>query len=173
MFYANACCHHNNGKWIEGLSVLRRIFWIKWEGLRKCWRGLCNEGLNNLSSSSDIVRVIKSRSMGWRECNSFRGWEMRVKFCLDSFKEAGYFRDRRGVGGWIAFIWLGSRAVAGSFKHYSKPFRSWKWRQHIRSKSWNAGTSLGGVTTRETTIWVKETSGQHSRLGRDRIHVAL
>lgn len=173
MFYANAWCHHNNRKWAEGLTGLRRISWFKWEGIRACWRGWCNEGLNNSSSPPDIVRVIKSRSMGWRECRVLEVEKCIWHFVWTILREQNTSGTGWIGGGGIAFIWLGSSAVVGSFRHYNKPIRSWKWRQHIRSQIWHPGTSLGGVTTRDTTVWVKETSRQHSRLGRDRIRVAL
>jgi hypothetical protein len=45
--------------------VLRRIFGPKREELTVDWRKLHNEELNNLYSSSSIIRVIKSRRMRW------------------------------------------------------------------------------------------------------------
>ena len=45
--------------------VLRRIFWPKRDGVTGEWRKLYNEELNSLYSSSNIVRVIKSRRMRW------------------------------------------------------------------------------------------------------------
>ena len=44
--------------------VLRRIFGPKRDGVRRAWRKLYNEELNDLYSSANIVRVIKSR-MRW------------------------------------------------------------------------------------------------------------
>jgi hypothetical protein len=44
--------------------VLRRIFGPKRDEVTGEWRKLHNEELNNLYSSSNIVRVIKSRRMG-------------------------------------------------------------------------------------------------------------
>jgi hypothetical protein len=41
------------------------IFRPKREGVTREWRRLHNEELNNLYSSSNIVRVIKSRRMRW------------------------------------------------------------------------------------------------------------
>ena len=60
--------------------MLRRIFRatkrdeVIWE-LRK----LHNEELNDLYCSPNIVRVIKSRRMGWAECSTDRGEERCVK----------------------------------------------------------------------------------------------
>ena len=45
--------------------VLRRIFGPKRDGVTGEWRKLHNEELNDLYSSSIILRVIKSRRMRW------------------------------------------------------------------------------------------------------------
>ena len=45
--------------------VLRRIFGPRREELTGEWRRLHNEKLNDLYSSPNIVRVIKSRRMRW------------------------------------------------------------------------------------------------------------
>ena len=45
--------------------VLRRIFGPRREGVTRDWRKLHNEELNDLYSSPNIVRVIKSRRMRW------------------------------------------------------------------------------------------------------------
>ncbi len=37
----------------------------KWDGVTGDWRTLHNEELNDLYNSSNIVRVIKLRGMGW------------------------------------------------------------------------------------------------------------
>jgi hypothetical protein len=46
-------------------SVLRRIFGPKRDGVTGGWRKLHNEELHNLYFSPSIIRVIKSRRMGW------------------------------------------------------------------------------------------------------------
>jgi hypothetical protein len=45
--------------------LLRRIFGPKRDEVTGEWRKLHNEELNDLYSSPDIVRVIKSRKMRW------------------------------------------------------------------------------------------------------------
>jgi len=47
--------------------VLRIIFWPKRNEVRREWRILHNEELLDLYSSPNIIRVIKSRRMGWAE----------------------------------------------------------------------------------------------------------
>jgi hypothetical protein len=45
--------------------VLRRLFGTKRDKVRGEWRKLHNEGLHDLYSSPNIMRVIKSRIMRW------------------------------------------------------------------------------------------------------------
>jgi hypothetical protein len=56
--------------------VLRRIFGAKRNKLTGGWRKLHNEELNDLYCSPNIVRVIKSRRMGWAAKN--RGYSRSV-----------------------------------------------------------------------------------------------
>jgi hypothetical protein len=45
--------------------VLRRIFGPKRDEVTGGWRKLHNEKLHNLYSSPSIIRIIKSRRIGW------------------------------------------------------------------------------------------------------------
>jgi len=45
--------------------VLRRIFGPRWDEVKREWRRLHNEELNDFCSSPNIVWVIKSRRMRW------------------------------------------------------------------------------------------------------------
>jgi hypothetical protein len=47
--------------------VLRRTFGPKRDEVTSEWRKLHNEELNDLYSSANIVRVIKSRIMRWAD----------------------------------------------------------------------------------------------------------
>jgi hypothetical protein len=50
---------------VLGNRVLRRIFGPKRDEVTGDWRELYNEELNDLYSSSTVVRVMKSRRMTW------------------------------------------------------------------------------------------------------------
>ena len=62
--------------------VLRRIFGPKRDEITAEWRELHNEELNVPYSSSNIVRVIKSRIMRWAGLVACKGGEER---CVQGF----------------------------------------------------------------------------------------
>jgi len=65
------------------LRVLRRVFGPKRDEVTEEWRKLNNEELRDLYSLPNIVRVVKSRRMGWREGGMWRVWgrgEVRTGF---------------------------------------------------------------------------------------------
>ena len=45
--------------------MLSRIFGLKWDKVTRGWRKLHNDGFNDLYSSPNIFRVIKSRKIKW------------------------------------------------------------------------------------------------------------
>jgi hypothetical protein len=62
-------------------KVLRRIFGPKREEVTGEWRRLHKEELNDLYSSANIIRVIKSRRMRWAE-HVARMWEKRGAYSI-------------------------------------------------------------------------------------------
>jgi len=86
--------------------MLRRIFGPKRDVVTEEWRKLYNEELNNLYSSPNIVRVIKSRSMGWAGHVARMG-ERRAytEFWLGNLKEREHLRDP-GADGRIILRWI-------------------------------------------------------------------
>ena len=70
------------------------------------WKRLHNEELNDLYSSPNIVRVIKSRRMRWAGHVAHMGEE---RGCIGSWwgnrRERDHWRDL-GVDGWIILGWI-------------------------------------------------------------------
>jgi hypothetical protein len=64
--------------YVTTLSVLRRIFGPRRDEVTGDWRRLHNEKLNELYSSPNIVRVIKSRRMRWAGHMAHMGGERGV-----------------------------------------------------------------------------------------------
>ena len=73
--------------------VLRRILEPRWEEVTGVWRRLRNEELNDLYSSPNIVRVIKSRRMRWAAYVARMGEERGVYRVL-----VGKPEERRPLG---------------------------------------------------------------------------
>jgi hypothetical protein len=80
-------------------SILRRIYGRKRNEVKREWRKRNNEELNDPSSSSNIVRVIKSRRMRWVEHVARMG-ERRVVYRV----LVGTYDGKRPTGrlkGWM------------------------------------------------------------------------
>jgi hypothetical protein len=45
--------------------MLRRIFGLNWDEVTGGWRKLHNEELHNFYTSPSVIRMIKTRRMGW------------------------------------------------------------------------------------------------------------
>jgi len=81
--------------------VLRRIFGPGRDEVRGEWRRLHNGELNDLYSSPNIVRVIKSRRMRWAGYVARMGEE---RGCIGSWWGSRRERDHwggLGADGWI------------------------------------------------------------------------
>jgi len=93
--------------------VLRRIFGPRRDEETGKWRRLNNKVLNDLYSSSNIVRVIKSRRMRWAGHVARMGEE---RGCIGSWWGNRRERDRwgdLGVDGWIILKWISRRWEVG------------------------------------------------------------
>jgi hypothetical protein len=85
--------------------VLRRIFGPKRDKVTGEWRKLHNEELNNLYSSTNIVRVIKSRRMRWAGHVARKGVSRVVYRILVEKLERVYLEDP-GVDGRLILRWI-------------------------------------------------------------------
>jgi hypothetical protein len=75
-------------------TVLRRIFGPKRDEVTGEWRRLHNEVLNDLYSSPNIIRVIKSRRMRWAGHVARMGkGEVHTGFSLRGLRERDHLED--------------------------------------------------------------------------------
>jgi len=88
---------------------VRRIFGPRRDEVTGEWRRLHNEELNDLYSSPNFVRVIKSRRMRWAGHVARMGEE---RGCIGSWwenrREGDHWGDL-GVDGWIILEWISRR----------------------------------------------------------------
>jgi hypothetical protein len=80
--------------------VLRRIFGPKRADVMGDWRKLHNKELHNMYASPNIIRMMKSRGMGWAG-HVARMRETRNAYRILMGKPEGrdHYEDQ-GVGGW-------------------------------------------------------------------------
>jgi len=93
--------------------VLRKIFGPRRDEETAEWRRLHNEELNDLYSSPNIVRVIKSRRMSWAGHVARMGEDRAcIGSCWGNRREREHWGDL-GVDGWIILGWISRRWDVG------------------------------------------------------------
>jgi len=97
--------------------VLRRIFGPKRDEVTGEWRKLHNEKLNNLYSSPNIVRVIKSRRMRWAGHVARLG-EGRGVY-RENLREGDHWGDP-GLDGRLILGWIFGKWDVGVWTGWSK-----------------------------------------------------
>ena len=86
--------------------MLRRIFGSRRDEVTGEWRRLHNEELNDLYSSPNIVRVIKSRRVRWAGHVARMGEERGVyRVLVENRRERDHWGDL-GLDGWIILGWI-------------------------------------------------------------------
>jgi len=93
--------------------ILGRIFGPRSDEVTGEWKRLYNEELNNLYSSPNIVRVIKSRRMRWAGYVAHMGVERGVYRFLVGKPEGKRPLGGLGVYGWIILGWNSRRCDVG------------------------------------------------------------
>jgi hypothetical protein len=86
--------------------VLRRIFGPRRDEATGEWRKLHNEELNNLYSSPDIIRQVKSRRMRWAGHVVHMGEERKVYIVLAGKPEVKNRLEEQGIVGRIGSEWI-------------------------------------------------------------------
>ena len=94
-------------------SVSRRISGPRRDEVTGEWRRLHNEELNDLYSSPNIVRVIKSRRMRWAGHVARMGEEKGAYRVLVGKPEGKRPLGDLGVDGWIILGWISRRWDVG------------------------------------------------------------
>jgi hypothetical protein len=86
--------------------VLRRIFGPKRDEVSKEWRKLHNEELNDMYSSPNIVRVIKSRRVRWAgNVACMVGRRGACSVSVGNLREGCHLEDK-GIDGKIILKWI-------------------------------------------------------------------
>ena len=101
--------------------VLGRVFGTRRDEVTGEWRRLHNDELNDLYSSPNIARVIKSRRMRWAGHVASMGEE---RGCIGTLW--GNQRERDlcgdlGVDGWIILGWISRRWDVGIWTRFGWP----------------------------------------------------
>jgi hypothetical protein len=85
---------------------LLKIFGSKRDDVTGDWRKLQNEELHNLYSSSNIIRMIKSRRMRWAEHVARMGETSNAYRILVGKPKGKRPLEGQDVGGWTILKWI-------------------------------------------------------------------